>query len=254
VTPLPRERASVPAVAASIAIHAALLAVVLAPFARTAVAPVPRSVEVRLLATALPARAAAPAQPGPPPRARPTPRLPPPKTPAPARFDPPALPAPAAPATAPTVVLAAARPAPEAPQVAAARAAAVQASAIEPLAAPASAQDVRAAPAAPPSLSPPSLLDHALPEYPWMSRRLRESGRVLLDIVVGTDGRAQAVSVAQTSGHPRLDDAAAAAARGWRFEPAREGDRPVVASVRVPVVFDLDRGGGVGAALVAAHS
>jgi len=70
---------------------------------------------------------------------------------------------------------------------------------------------------------------------------------VLLDIEVGVDGRAQAVTILQSSGHLRLDDAAIDAVRRWRFAPARESGAAVVAHVHVPVVFELDDGVRVGA-------
>jgi protein TonB len=47
------------------------------------------------------------------------------------------------------------------------------------------------------------------------------------------------VELRESSGHPRLDDAAAAAVRRWRFVPARRGEQPVGAWVLVPISFNL---------------
>jgi protein TonB len=47
------------------------------------------------------------------------------------------------------------------------------------------------------------------------------------------------VTIATSSGVTRLDHAAVATVRRWRFVPAREGDRAVDAWVLVPVVFAL---------------
>jgi hypothetical protein len=41
-------------------------------------------------------------------------------------------------------------------------------------------------------------------------------------------------------GHPAFSDAAIAAVRQWRFEPARLDGRPVAITVVVPVRFALD--------------
>jgi len=70
------------------------------------------------------------------------------------------------------------------------------------------------------------------PEYPLQSRKLGEEGTTVL-ILTLEGGRVRSVAVERSSGHPRLDAAAEAALRRWRFEstpPLR---------VRVPVVFRL---------------
>lgn len=54
------------------------------------------------------------------------------------------------------------------------------------------------------------------------------------------DGSADTVEVAESSGHPRLDDAAREAVRNWRFAPAQRGEAPVDSWLRVPIVFRLD--------------
>jgi protein TonB len=79
------------------------------------------------------------------------------------------------------------------------------------------------------------------PGYPAAERRLGHEGRVLLRALVGTDGVPRSVDVEESSGHPALDEAAAAAVRGWVFEPAREGDRVIESLVRVPIRFRLRR-------------
>lgn len=77
------------------------------------------------------------------------------------------------------------------------------------------------------------------PPYPAASRRLGEQGMVQLRVLVGADGRAANVEVHRSSGFPRLDQTAAAAVREWRFVPAKRGDKPIEASVIVPIVFKL---------------
>ncbi|NQV20615.1 MAG: energy transducer TonB [Rhodospirillales bacterium] len=77
------------------------------------------------------------------------------------------------------------------------------------------------------------------PKYPGMSRRRGEEGQVVLRVVVGPDGRAVSLSVAQSSGFRRLDQAALDAVRHWRFDPARRGPMPVKGVVRIPIRFVL---------------
>jgi protein TonB len=85
-------------------------------------------------------------------------------------------------------------------------------------------------------------LDNPRPAYPPMSRRLGEQGTVILRVSVAADGHATAVDVDTSCGHERLDAAARAAVRQWRFIAARQGDSPVASTVRVPVTFTLAGG------------
>jgi protein TonB len=82
-------------------------------------------------------------------------------------------------------------------------------------------------------------LRNPTPPYPPLSRRLKEEGRVVLRVRVDVDGNVQAIELAASSGHPRLDHAALSAVRQWRFTPARAGDRAVAGWAVVPVVFQL---------------
>jgi protein TonB len=84
-------------------------------------------------------------------------------------------------------------------------------------------------------------LNNPAPGYPLQSRRRGEQGRVLLQVRVDAHGLPQQVEIHQGSGYERLDEAALEAVRRWRFIPARRGDEAIAASVRVPIVFHLDR-------------
>ncbi|WP_019373781.1 energy transducer TonB, partial [Melaminivora alkalimesophila] len=69
------------------------------------------------------------------------------------------------------------------------------------------------APPAPPAVVQPSSsashLNNPAPQYPAVSRRLGEQGVVLLNVLIGTDGRPQKVEIKQSSGFDRLDRQAA---------------------------------------------
>ena len=99
-------------------------------------------------------------------------------------------------------------------------------------------------PPAPPPIVPPGFsaayLDNPPPVYPRASQRAQETGRVLLHVHVGADGHPDQVDVQQSSGHPRLDQAALQAVRRWKFTPARQGDKPVAAWVIVPIDCHLE--------------
>ncbi len=63
--------------------------------------------------------------------------------------------------------------------------------------------------------------------------------RVVLQMRVDEEGRAQDVRIIQKSGAPELDDAALWIGEMMRFEPARYEGRPVPAWVEVPVTFSV---------------
>lgn len=82
-------------------------------------------------------------------------------------------------------------------------------------------------------------LQNPKPVYPPMSRRMNEEGKVILRVQVSRDGHPLAVEIKQSSGYPRLDEAARTAVERWRFVPARQGDQAIEASVLVPLNFTL---------------
>ena len=77
------------------------------------------------------------------------------------------------------------------------------------------------------------------PTYPASARRLGVEGTTLLGVLVADDGRVTEIVVKQSAGHPDLDRAAADAVRRWRFEPARQGNEAVSMWVLLPVEFRL---------------
>jgi protein TonB len=77
------------------------------------------------------------------------------------------------------------------------------------------------------------------PAYPLGARQRGEEGRVILDALVGADGRPLTVSVAQGSGFWELDRAASRAVKRALFTPALENGRPVNAHARITIVFKL---------------
>lgn len=77
------------------------------------------------------------------------------------------------------------------------------------------------------------------PEYPPISRRLREQGKVLLRVMVTTRGEPEAIELEKSSGFERLDQAAMEAVKQWRFVPAKRGDQAVSAWVVVPLNFSV---------------
>jgi protein TonB len=156
----------------------------------------------------------------PPPKKAPAPRPPPAPQPV-ARLDP--LPAPNAP-------MGVAAPQPPAPPIAA------------PVAPPAPPAPAPSPPA--PRIELPSTdadyLQNPKPAYPPISKRLNEQGKVIVRVLIGTDGLAQRAEVAESSGYDRLDAAAVTTVLKWRYVPGKRGGVPEAMWFRVPINFVLE--------------
>lgn len=94
------------------------------------------------------------------------------------------------------------------------------------------------------SIEPPrfaaAYLHNPAPEYPQISRRMGEQGRVLLRVLVSSNGVADRVQIEASSGSTKLDEAALKAVEKWNFVPAKRSNQPVSAYVLVPVKFSLN--------------
>lgn len=77
------------------------------------------------------------------------------------------------------------------------------------------------------------------PKYPRLSRRLREQGTVLLEMLVLADGSIAELRVKTSSGFERLDQAALDAVKSWRFLPARRGGEAIAYRYVQPIEFSL---------------
>ena len=77
------------------------------------------------------------------------------------------------------------------------------------------------------------------PAYPVAARQARQEGTVTVDVEVSTTGLPLNVRLARSSGFPALDQAALAAVRRWKFEPARAAGVAVNGHVIVPLRFEL---------------
>lgn len=74
------------------------------------------------------------------------------------------------------------------------------------------------------------------PSYTESARRAKVSGDVLLQIVVGSDGRVKEAKVLRSL-EPSLDASALEAVRTWKFEPAVKDGHPVALRIQVSTSF-----------------
>lgn len=91
--------------------------------------------------------------------------------------------------------------------------------------------------ARPDEIGIPRFAGGELPVYPDLSVRLHEEGAVELRFEVRENGSVRGLDVEKSSGFPRLDAAALAAARTWRFNPTTGGGE--VETIRYRLQFRL---------------
>ncbi|TVR55924.1 MAG: TonB family protein [Gemmatimonadales bacterium] len=82
--------------------------------------------------------------------------------------------------------------------------------------------------------------------YPTLLRDAGVGGTTLLHFFIDTDGAVGSVLVAESSGHPALDDAAVRVGSVFDFSPAMNRDEAVPVWIQIPVAFQ-PRGGAEGA-------
>lgn len=109
---------------------------------------------------------------------------------------------------------------------------------VQPVTEPQPAQ-VEQAPVIPPSADA-GQLNNPAPAYPSLSRRLREEGVVLLEILIKADGTVSEIKLKKSSGHKRLDDTATKAVAKWRYQPATQGGMAIDYWYEQPVEFALN--------------
>jgi protein TonB len=81
------------------------------------------------------------------------------------------------------------------------------------------------------------------PPYPMAARRGDEQGALIIDILVGADGRVRDAKVSQSSGFNQLDQAALSEAKQhWHLKPATRNGAPFEQWLTLKVVFRLEGG------------
>ncbi len=81
----------------------------------------------------------------------------------------------------------------------------------------------------------PEAITKVPPVYPDAARAAGVKGTVLVQALVGKDGRVAEAKIVKSI--PELDEAAVNAVRQWVFKPALSGGKPVAVWVAVPVRF-----------------
>jgi len=78
------------------------------------------------------------------------------------------------------------------------------------------------------------------PEYPALSKRRDEQGRVVVGVLVDSTGKVVDAEVEKSSGYPLLDNAAFRFAAKEKFSPGLCNGAPVTMAHEVPVTFFMN--------------
>lgn len=84
----------------------------------------------------------------------------------------------------------------------------------------------------------PRFISQVFPEYPEKARWSGVQGTVVVDYVIGKDGKVRQVTVI-TEKHPLLAKAAVEAIRRWRFRPTVVNGEPVEVVHKLAIIFEL---------------
>jgi len=90
-----------------------------------------------------------------------------------------------------------------------------------------------------PGLFKPEVLSLPEPEYPILSRKRGEEGRVIIEIEISAKGKVLRAEIVKSSSYPRLDRAALEAVKIAVFNPASEFGIPVESELKVAYRFQL---------------
>lgn len=87
-------------------------------------------------------------------------------------------------------------------------------------------------------ISAPVAIYQPDPDYSDEARKAKFQGTVILNVIVGTDGRVHSPKVVRSLGMG-LDEKAIEKVLVWKFDPAKKDGRPVAVEVNVEVSFNL---------------
>ena len=82
--------------------------------------------------------------------------------------------------------------------------------------------------------------DRTAPNYPALSRRMREQGQVKLRVELDETGKITSSHVVESSGHKRLDEAGLEAVKNWHCNAATHNGKAVRAIALQPFDFILE--------------
>ena len=87
------------------------------------------------------------------------------------------------------------------------------------------------------NIKAPARTKYVVPDYPALARSVKAEGVVIIEAIIGADGRVEQTRVIKS--RPLLDEAALAAVRAWEYTPTLLNGRPTPVIMTVTVQFSL---------------
>jgi len=87
-------------------------------------------------------------------------------------------------------------------------------------------------------IKPPTRIKYVVPNYPEMAKAVKVQGVVIIEAIIGTDGKVADAKVLR--GQPLLDAAALDAVRSWEYTPTLLNGAPTPVIMTVTVQFHLN--------------
>jgi TonB family protein len=87
-------------------------------------------------------------------------------------------------------------------------------------------------------IKPPTRIKYVVPIYPFVARTNKVQGIVIIEAIIGTDGKVEDAKVIRST--PLLDQAALEAVRAWEYMPTLLNGRPTPVIMTVTVLFKLN--------------
>lgn len=96
---------------------------------------------------------------------------------------------------------------------------------------------IPAPPPKPSVITRASAVKQIAPKYPEAARTIGAAGRVVVRVVVGTDGKVRTASIAESFGNAACEVAALTAVQQWEFNPATKDGVPFEQQLAIPFDF-----------------
>jgi len=85
----------------------------------------------------------------------------------------------------------------------------------------------------------PVLIYQPMPKYPRPFFGRAKSGKVLVNLIVSTEGKPLRIHVSQSSNNPKIDKSATDCVAQYKFEPATKDGKPVTVELNVEVSYQV---------------
>ena len=92
-------------------------------------------------------------------------------------------------------------------------------------------------PPKPSVITQPKPVKQVMPTYPEAARAVGASGKVVVRVSVGVDGKVTSATILSSFGNPACEAAALSAAKKWTFTPATKDGVPFEQKISIPFTF-----------------